>query len=114
MADPLYSAISQKYFDAIDNPIHCHPLGHPHDFPTKKRLIEMVQENGFKNVQFELAFVPWKFLSQEEASSFIHTIHNSQCSSEESFGIAQKYLGFKKIDDHYELGWELFFLTAVK
>jgi hypothetical protein len=44
----------------------------------------------------------------------VHTIHNAKCTAEESFEVAKNVLGFKKVNEHYELGWELFFLTAIK
>ena len=114
MSDPLNGTITQKYFDAIDNPEHCYPDGHPHNFFTKERLQNLVQEIGFKNISVEVAYMPWKFSSQDEAVKFVHTIHNAKCTPDESFEVAKTVLGFKKVDDHYELGWELFFLTAWK
>ncbi|MDO8664028.1 MAG: class I SAM-dependent methyltransferase [Candidatus Liptonbacteria bacterium] len=114
MADVLHGTISQKYFDAIDNPEHCYPLGHPHDFFTKKELIDALAGAGFKEIKVKIAYVPWKFSSVKEAKKFVYTIHNAKCTEEESFAVSKKYLGFKKIAGHYELGWELFFLTATK
>ncbi len=114
IADVLHGTISQKYFDSIDNPEHCHPLGHPHNFFTQDELLEAVQGVGFKNIKIEVLAVPWKFLSPDEAKNFVHTIHNAKCSPEESIAVAEKQLGLKKVGDHYELGWELFFLTAEK
>ncbi len=114
IADVYHGAISQKFFDAIDNPEHCHPLGHPHDFFTTEQLLKVVQDAGFKNIKIETASVPWKFVSSEEAMNFIHTIHNAKCSPEESIAVADKHLGLKQVNDHYELGWELFFLVAEK
>ncbi len=114
MSDPLNGTITQKYFDAIDNPEHCYPDGHPHSFFTKERLQNLVQEIGFKNISIEVAYMPRKFASQDEAVNFVHTIHNAKCTPEESFEVAKNVLGFKKVEDHYELGWELFFLTANK
>ena len=114
LSDPLRGTITQKYFDAIDNPTHCYPDGHPHDFFTKERLQDLVQEIGFKDISMEVAGVPWKFNSQEEAVGFVHTIHNAKCTPEESFEVAKNILGFKKVGDYYELGWELFFLIAFK
>lgn len=114
IADVLNGTISQKYFDSIDNPEHCHPLGHPHDFFNQDQLLKAVQDAGFKNIKIEVASVPWKFISLEEAKKFVHTIHNAKCSPEESMTVADRQLGIRKIDDHYELGWELFFLVAEK
>lgn len=114
IADVTHGTISQKYFDSIDNPKHCHPNGHPHDFFTLERLTEVVKEVGYKDVDVIIEYVPWKFESEEEAKNFIHTIHNAKCTPEESFEISKNVLGFKKVDDHFELGWELFFLTARK
>jgi len=114
IADVLHGTISQKYFDAIDSPEHCHPLGHPHDFFDENELRNTVTAVGFRNVQIETAYVPWKFTSIDEAKNFVHTIHNAKCSPEESLAVAEKYLGLKEVDGHYELGWQLFFLTAEK
>lgn len=114
MSDPLNGTITQKYFDAIDNPKHCFPDGHPHDFFTNERLKEVVEKIGFKDVSIEILYTPWKFNSEAEAMNFVHTIHNAKCTAEESFEVAKNILGFRKVDDHYEFGWELFFLTAKK
>ncbi len=114
IGDVLHGTISQKYFHSIDDPKHCFPLGHPHNFFKKKELVKAVKNAGFENVKVKIAYVPWRFSSVKEAKNFIHTIHNARCAKEESFSIAKKYLGFKKVGSHYELGWELFFLTAKK
>ncbi|MEK7514502.1 MAG: methyltransferase domain-containing protein [Patescibacteria group bacterium] len=114
MSDPLKGGITQKYFDAVDNPKHCYPDSHPHDFFTKERLESLLQEIGFKDISIEVTYVPWKFASPDEAVNFVHTIHNAKCTPEESFTVAKDILGFKKVGGHYELGWELFFLTASK
>ena len=114
IGDVLHGTISQKYFDAIDNPEHCYPLGHPHDFFTKKELTNAVNRVGFKGVKIKIAYVPWKFSSVKDAENFVHTIHNAKCTKEKSFAVSKKYLGFKKVSGNYELGWDLFFLTATK
>lgn len=114
MADVLRGTISQKYFDAIDNPEYCYPLGHPHDFFSRQELKNTVKKTGFKNIELKTACVPWKFASINEAKKFVHTIHNAKCSVDESFAVSKKNLGFKKVSGHYELGWELFFLAATK
>ncbi|MDP6119739.1 MAG: class I SAM-dependent methyltransferase [Candidatus Pacebacteria bacterium] len=114
LADVAHNTISQKYFDAIDNPEYCYPAGHPHDFFTVNRLKEVVENIGFVDVKVQVEYVPWKFVSEDEAKDFIHTIHNAKCTEDESFEVAKEKLGFKKVNDHYELGWELFFLTANK
>jgi len=114
IADVAYDTISQRYFDAIDNPLHCFPDGHPHDFFTPSRLKRLLKMIGFKKVKITVKRVPWRFTSVNEAKDFIHTIHNAKCSTEESFNVAKKKLGFKKVKDHYELGWKLFFAVAYK
>ncbi|HLC94754.1 MAG TPA: methyltransferase domain-containing protein [Patescibacteria group bacterium] len=114
IADPLHNTITQEYFDAIDNPTHCHPDGHPHDFFSENRLLQIVNKIGFRDVSLEISYVPWHFMDVDEAKHFMHTMHNAQCSQEESFEIARNILDFKKINGHYELGWELFFLVARK
>lgn len=73
-----------------------------------------MREVGFSEIFIEKKSVPWRFSSQEEATSFVHTIHNATCSPAESFTVARTILGFEEVGDHFELGWELFFLTARK
>lgn len=114
MADVAYNTISQQYFDAIDNPQHCFPTGHPHDFFTTERLKDLLTEIGFKDINIEIKKVPWAFTSEDEAVNFIHVLHNAKCSPAESFEVAKEYLGFSQVGDHYELGWELFFVVARK
>lgn len=114
IGDVLHGTISQKYFDAVDNPIHCSPFGHPHDFFDENSLKKAVEDVGFKDVNVTVEYVPWKFASEEEAGTFIHTIHNAKCTLQESLDLAKEKLGLKKVGDHYELGWELFFLQAIK
>lgn len=114
IADPLDNTISQRYFTAIDNPEHLPPIGHPHDFPTKDGLHKMAEDAGFKDIKIEILNMPWQFNSENEAKNFIHTLHNAKCSPEESLETAKKHLDFKKVNNHYELGWELFFLSATK
>ena len=69
---------------------------------------------GFKNIHVTVRSVPWKFSREEEAAEFVHTIHNARVSPDVSFDLAKSILGWKKVDDHFELGWELFFLAATK
>ena len=114
IADVASDTISQRYFDAIDNPQHCYPEGHPYDFFTTERLKEILEEIGFSNISIEIRGVPWEFKSIDEAKQFIHTIHNAKCSEEDSFSVAKEYLGFYESEEGYELGWELMFVTATK
>lgn len=114
VADPLDDTVTQRYFDAIDTPFYCAPDGHPHDFFTLARLREVVEDIGFKNVRIDVIRVPWKFSSENDAAGFVHTIHNAEASAIESFSLAKEILGFEKIENHFELGWDLFFLTGTK
>lgn len=114
VSDVLDGTITQRYFDAIDDPRYCSPHGHPHDFFTKEALIDAARAAGFTDIEVSVEFVPWQFTSPEEARNFVHTIHNAQCSKEESFALAEKILGFTNKNTHHELGWELFYLTAKK
>jgi len=114
VSDVLHGTITQKYFDAIDDPRLCSPHGHPHDFFTEESLRDAATEAGFTDIRITVEFVPWQFSSPQEAKNFVHTIHNAQCSPDESFALAQKMLGFENKKPHHELGWELFYLTAQK
>lgn len=114
VGDVLDGTISQRYFDAIDDPKYCAPHGHPHDFFTREALEAAAKEAGFSDVRVSVEFVPWQFPSREEAAAFVHTIHNAKCSAEESFALAERMLGFEDKKTHLELGWELFYLTGSK
>lgn len=114
ISDVLHDTITQRYFDAIDDPHFCAPHGHPHDFFTREALADAAREAGFKNISITVELVPWQFTSPQEAQTFVHTIHNADCSPEESFALAKQMLGFENKNTHHELGWELFFLVAKK
>lgn len=114
IADICDDTPTQRYFDSIDDPVHFPPSGHPHDFYTSEQFAQRAKEAGFSEVDFDVVEVPWNFPSEESAKKFIHQIHNAKCSEEESFEIAREMLGFKKKEDHYELGWQLGFLRAQK
>lgn len=114
LGDPLHGTTTQQYFDAIDSPEYCAPEGHPYDFFTADELVGLLTSIGFRDVHIEVKTVPWKFASRNEAAAFVHTIHNARVSPEESLRLAERILGFSRVADHYELGWELFFLTAKK
>ena len=114
IGDVAKNTTAQRHFDAIDNPIYCAPRGHPHDFLDKKSAIELFQVAGFKKIHFEIDSTPWIFKDEKEAQTFLHTIHNAKCSPEESLKIAKEHLLFRITKRGFELGWELFFLTAAK
>lgn len=114
VGDVLHGTITQRYFDAIDDPRFCAPHGHPHDFFTVEALEQAAKDAGFKDISITVESVPWQFATPEEAAHFVHTIHNAQCSAEESLALAKEVLGFETKNTHHELGWALFYLTAKK
>lgn len=114
LADVLDDSLAQRYFDTIDNPQHAAPHGHPHDFVGRSRLLEMLAQVGFRDIVFEFAYVPWIFSSPQQATDFVHKLHNAAVSPEESFAVAERMLGFTKFGEQYELGWDLFFVSAKK
>jgi SAM-dependent methyltransferase len=114
IADVLHGTITQRYFDAIDDPRYCAPHGHPHDFFSHEGLEEAARDMGFADVAVAVERVPWQFADIASAGEFVHTIHNAQVSPKESLALAQKVLGLTDAGGHVELGWELFYLTAKK
>lgn len=108
------NTVSARYFNAIDNPKYCYPTGPPHDFPDKKEIQILCDKSGFNIQSYEVVHVPWTFDNEKQAKEFLHTIHNAQCSQEESFEYAKKYLKFWKENNKYYLDWELFYLIANK
>ncbi len=114
ICDVAHRTAPQRYFDAIDNPVYCHPRGHPHDFLDEDVAKELCQKAGFKDVKFEIERVPWIFDDEEQTKEFLHTIHNAKCSPEESLEIAKQHLPYTEIGGRKQIGWELFYLTAKK
>jgi SAM-dependent methyltransferase len=105
---------TQRYFDAIDSPKFFAPSGHPHDFHTPDELTELATEVGFAQAQAQIKDTPWVFDSLTQAKTFIHSIHNAQCSEDESFAIANKMLGMAAKNSHLEFNWQLMFFSAIK
>lgn len=105
---------TQAYFDAIDDPYYFAPSGHPHAFHTSDELKQLAVKTGFSEAQAEIKEVPWQFESKEQAAQFMHTIHNAQCSTQESYDLADKILGFSENNQGLELSWQLMFFHAVK
>ena len=99
---------------AIDNPIHCYPSGHPHDFPDEEKIVALCKEIGFKNIKFKVEQVPWQFENEKKAALFLNKLHNAKCSPEESLNIAKKYLSHWHEKGIFYLEWQLFYLTAEK
>jgi ubiquinone/menaquinone biosynthesis C-methylase UbiE len=114
IGDVAHGTVAQRYFDAIDNPLYCHPRGHPHDFLDEKVARELCEGAGFKDIKFKTERVPWIFDNEEQAKEFLHTIHNAKCSPEESLEIAKQHLPYTEVDGKMQIGWELFYLTAKK
>jgi len=104
----------QKYFYAIDNPVHCYPSGHPHDFPDEERIVKICKQVGFKNIKFKIVNVPWQFENEKKAALFINKLHNAKCSPEESLNLAKKYLAHWHKNGVFYLEWQLFYLAAEK
>ncbi|PIR44498.1 MAG: hypothetical protein COV10_04580 [Candidatus Vogelbacteria bacterium CG10_big_fil_rev_8_21_14_0_10_51_16] len=114
IADPVYGTATQRYFDSIDDPEYCYPTGHPHDFPTQDEILTLITKAGFTPQSLEVKTVPWRFPDIEAAKKFVHTIHHARAGADQSLVMAEKILGLTKVGDHYELGWQLFFLKAVR
>ena len=115
IADVAKDTNTGKYFDAIDNPKHFAPVGHPHDFYSASELEEKLTQRRFKNVTVEVKEVPWIFNSKEQAANFLNKIHNANCPAQESLKIAEDILGFEQIGDYqYKLGWQLYFARGEK
>lgn len=114
IGDVAHGTATQRYLDAIDNPLYCHPKGHPHDFLDENTARKLCKNAGFKIVEFKIEKVPWIFDDEEQAKEFLHTIHNAKCTPEESLEIAKKHLPYADIGGKKQIGWELFYLTAKK
>jgi len=114
VADGVYGSPMQRYFDAIDTPRHCHPRGHPHDFLDKEQALALCKDLHFEDVRFEVVDTPWVFKDESEAKLFLNTLHNAQCTPDESMEVAKQYLPYKKTEAGIELGWSLSILTAKK
>ncbi len=114
LADVEEETISAKYFRSINSPTYCSPNGHPHAFLSLKEIRDLCAKIGFKIESLTIEKVPWTFSSKVEAAKFLCTIHNAQCSPQESFEHAQKTLTFWQEGEFFYLEWELFYLVASK
>jgi ubiquinone/menaquinone biosynthesis C-methylase UbiE len=114
LGDVCNNTDAQKYFYSINNPIYCHPNGHPHEFIDKKIIETMCKKSGLKLLKVEYKQTPWVFNSEKQAQDFLHTIHNAKCSKEESLEHAKKYLKFVKNKKQVSLGWSLIYFIAQK
>jgi len=114
IADVAKGTPAHNYFDACDNPIHCAPRGHPHDFLSESEAQMLCKKAGFKKASYSIKPTPWRFTDETQAKEFLHTLHNSQCIPEESLELAKKHLPYKQVDQGVEMGWSLFYLEAHK
>ena len=114
IADVMHDTIAQRYFDAIDDAVHFHPIGHPHGFFTAAKLESELLNAGFSRAEVQIRDVPWRFATEADAMFFFHTFHQALCPQEESLAIARDILGFTRMGKHYEMGWQLGFAKAYK
>ena len=114
IVDVMHDTRTQKYFDAIDDAVHFHPIGHPHDFFPAAQLESELLHAGFAKVEVQIRDVPWRFATEADAMFFFHTFHQALCPAAESFRIARDILGFYKTGEYYEMGWQLGFAKAYK
>lgn len=105
---------AERYFNAIDNPRHLSPLGHPHDFFSVSQFTEILKRLGFEIGTAAIEDVPWVFHSADQAMIYLNRLHNARCPAQESFDIAQKIVGFNEVGRKLELAWQLQFIEAIK
>mgnify|MGYP001589438222 CR=1 FL=1 len=112
LGDILDGTPLQKYFDGpVDR--FC-STGHKHKFLNEDWIRSMCKASSLEVCSLKLEQVPWTFNNEEEAKWFLHTIHDAQCSPQECFDEAVKYLGFTNNNGKLFLNWHLFYLGAVK
>lgn len=106
---------TQRYFDAIDDPIYVHPDGHPHDFLTEESARNILCESGFKLDSWKVVHVPWIFDSIESLIIYMSLIHNSRAKTEDLMKVIEGNLGVPElVNGKFSLNWELFVLNATK
>jgi len=114
ICDVQFGTETQKYLYAINDPLHYSPFGHPHDFFTKERIYELMQQEGFFNISISIVKTPWVFKDESHARSFWHSYLNAKCTEDETFEIVRTFLGAKKVGNHFETGWSIMCITAIK
>jgi ubiquinone/menaquinone biosynthesis C-methylase UbiE len=114
IADICDQTCTQRYFDAVDSPIHFYPTGHPHDFFDRDSFRSTLESLGYHVDSLELRETPWVFDSMAIAATYMNRLHNAKCSPEESLAIAEREIGFKQVGKQYHLQWCLMFLYATK
>ncbi|MGZ3768728.1 MAG: class I SAM-dependent methyltransferase [Bdellovibrio sp.] len=114
IADVANGSASQRYFDAIDNPRHFSPHGHPHDFFTLQEFRLHLEEIGFSVKHLAIEEVPWKFQSEGHCMHFLSRLHNAKCPPDEVLELAKDILGLERHLESYTLNWQLMFMEAVR
>ncbi len=114
IGDVAENTMSQRYFDAIQEPQYCSPHGHPHSFLSRDTAEEFCRSSGLALVHYAVEDISWHFNDEPEAIRFFHGLHNAQCSLEELGQIVKSILPFRKTEQGISVGWQLCFLTAKK
>ena len=114
IGDVAENTTAQKYFDAIQEPRYCHPLGHPHAFLTEELVDQLCREASLSLKEYKIESTPWHFETKDQIVAFLHRLHNAQCSLQELEPIVERYLPLQKTQRGVEVVWELCFVVAEK
>ena len=114
IGDVAENTAAQKYFDAIQEPRYCHPMGHPHAFLTEKLVDQLCQQSHLSLREHKIESTPWHFETKDQIVAFLHRLHNAQCSLQELEAIIERYLPIQKTQRGVEVLWELCFIVAEK
>ncbi|MEK6937392.1 MAG: class I SAM-dependent methyltransferase [Nanoarchaeota archaeon] len=112
VGDVAFNTPVQRYFDNVVDK-HC-STGHKHKFLDEKWAQELCKKNNLKLIEFSINQVPWIFNNENECKTYIHTIHDIQCTPEQFLEDAKKYLKCEEEVGKFFLDWQLFYLTAIK
>lgn len=112
VADVADNTAPQRYFDGFIH--HVCSVGHDHRFLDKQQTKDLCKRANLKLLDWRLEFVPWVFDGEEQAMSFLHTLHDATCTPQESLEGAMRYLETFKLENKFALSWELFYAIAKK
>lgn len=114
VGDICYQTSPQQYFSyAVDG--WC-STGHRCVLLDPSVVKQLCWVTGLAVESIQQLETPWRFTDKEEAASWLHTIHDAQCSPELCLSDAIACLGVTSGEPPhpFRLNWELMFFSAIK
>src|SRR5690606_26918978 len=106
------TALSQHFENSVKK--HC-LTGHSEKWLSRDRIEkELIPETNLEPIRIEEVDVKWVFDSEKQMALFMKGLHAYDMSESEVLQDLQKYLGYKKQAEKYELNWPMLFFHLEK